>query len=165
MLDRVREAMFSILHDRVDDASVLDLFAGSGSLGLEALSRGAKDALFIEQDRKALAVLKKNIVDLGLTDYARAVGSDALSPLSWGTSADLIFMDPPYPFLRGGSTRSKVFDAMKTIGQTILSPDGIAIFHAPRREVREAEFGSDLVATPRDYGSSTIWLLERVSKA
>ena len=160
MLDRVREAMFSILHDRVEAARVLDLFAGSGSLGLEALSRGASTACFIEQDRKALSVLKQNIASLRLGDRARAIGSDALSSLSWGDGADLVFMDPPYPLLRSGVTRAKVFDATQALGAQILSADGIAIFHAPRREVRESEFGKHLIATPRDYGTSTIWLLE-----
>ncbi len=162
MLDRVRESVFSVLHQRLEGARVLDLFAGSGSLGLEALSRGAENALFIEQDRGALAVLKKNIAELGLEEWARAVGGDALSPLSWGEGADVILMDPPYPLLRAGTTRGKVFEATRELGRKILSPDGVILFHAPRGEVREREFGEELAASNREYGTSAIWFLEHL---
>jgi len=160
MLDRVRESVFSILHERLDNASVLDLFAGSGSLGLEALSRGAASALFVEQDRRALAVLKKNIADLGLGEWAKAVGGNALSSLSWGEPADVIFMDPPYPLLRSGTTRRKVFEATQELGRSILAEDGVIVFHAPRSEVRESEFGDGLSGEARDYGTSAIWFLK-----
>jgi len=160
MLDRVRESVFSILHERLDGASVLDLFAGSGSLGLEALSRGASSAHFVEQDRRALAVLKKNIADLGLGEWAKAVGGDALSSLSWGEAADVILMDPPYPLLRSGTTRRAVFEATQKLGRSILSEEGVIVFHAPRGEVRESEFGDGLDAETREYGTSAIWFLE-----
>jgi len=162
MLDRVRESVFSILHERLEGTRVLDLFAGSGSLGLEALSRGAASALFVEQDRRALAVLKQNIATLRLEEFAKAVGTDALSPLSWGESADVILLDPPYPLLRGGSTRGKVFEATRELGRKVLSEDGVIVFHAPRGEVRESEFGDALEASSREYGTSAIWFLEQV---
>ncbi|MGK6320348.1 16S rRNA (guanine(966)-N(2))-methyltransferase RsmD [Sphingomonas sp. DT-204] len=96
--DRTREALFSMLASRLgsfDGLAVADLFAGSGALGLEALSRGAATCLFVEQDRKALEVLKANIAKLG----ARETDVRATSVLSLGHAPaplDLILMDPPY---------------------------------------------------------------------
>ncbi len=96
--DRVRESWFSILGPAVRDASVLDLFAGSGALGLEALSRGAASAVFVERSRKALQALQANVEALGAGDRARIVGADAIafvSNLPPG-AFDLALADPPY---------------------------------------------------------------------
>jgi 16S rRNA (guanine966-N2)-methyltransferase len=96
--DRVREALFSILGDVVQDARVLDLFAGSGALGLEALSRGAKFALFIEDDAGARAAIRRNVEALGLTGASKIWRRDATKLGEAGTLApfELVFCDPPY---------------------------------------------------------------------
>jgi 16S rRNA (guanine966-N2)-methyltransferase len=92
--DRVREALFSMLGD-VSDARVLDLYAGSGALGIEALSRGAGSAVFVERDPRAAAVLEHNLGSLGLEQ--RVVREDALRFLARGEGTfDLVFCDPPY---------------------------------------------------------------------
>src|SRR5215208_7039866 len=95
--DRVREALFSILGARVDGARVLDLFAGSGALGLEALSRGAAGVTFVERAPAALRVLRANLAALGAD--AEIVPSDALRWLGAASAAsrqyDLVFLDPP----------------------------------------------------------------------
>lgn len=102
--DRVREAIFNSLHsgDLVVDAAVLDLFAGSGALGIEALSRGAAHATFVESDRAALATLRANIQRCGLTDRATVVASSAERFLDRsavvGRPFDLALLDPPYAF-------------------------------------------------------------------
>lgn len=98
--DRVREALFSALGP-LDGARVLDLFAGSGALGLEALSRGAAHALFVEQDRRALAVVRGNLAALGIgEDAAEVRGGDARAALRTARARDdhydLVFLDPPY---------------------------------------------------------------------
>ena len=97
--DRVREALFNVLSARIDlhDASVLDLYAGSGALGLEALSRGAGRAVFVESDRKAAAVIGQNIEALGVTGATLRRGTVA-SVLAAGAEGpfDLVFADPPY---------------------------------------------------------------------
>ena len=95
--DKVREAWLSMVHPYVLDARVLDLFAGSGALGLEALSRGAKSVDFIESDRKSLANLEKNIAALGAS-ASTVHRTDVLRFLARLTSAqyDLAFADPPY---------------------------------------------------------------------
>ncbi|PIE32786.1 MAG: 16S rRNA (guanine(966)-N(2))-methyltransferase RsmD [Ilumatobacter coccineus] len=96
--DRVREAIFNALGSLgiLEDAVVADLFAGSGALGIEALSRGADRCTFVERDRSALKVLGGNLAALGLDDRSRVVAGDAL--LAAGTDADIVIADPPYTF-------------------------------------------------------------------
>ncbi len=97
--DKVREAVFNALGslDLVRDAVVADLYAGSGALGIEALSRGAAEVIFVERDRAALRVLRDNLDRLELTDRARVQQGDALA-LAGRVSADLVVADPPYDF-------------------------------------------------------------------
>ncbi len=97
--DRVREALFSILDDVAGDR-VLDLFAGSGALGIEALSRGAAGATFVERSPRALDALRANVADLGLRGRARVVEGDALAALRAPGNYDLVFLDPPYAAAR-----------------------------------------------------------------
>jgi 16S rRNA (guanine966-N2)-methyltransferase len=98
--DRVREAIFSILGPSVLAARVLDLFAGTGALGLEALSRGALEAVFIDQSLEAVRLIRSNIASLGVQERVRVIhGSvnQAIQRLAGeGKTFDLIFMDPPY---------------------------------------------------------------------
>lgn len=100
--DRVREAMFNSLYSlgAITDAVVLDLFAGSGALGIEALSRGAASAVFVENDRLALAVLRENLDSLGLAGRAKVVPADASVFLARAEPYDLLLLDPPYSFDR-----------------------------------------------------------------
>jgi 16S rRNA (guanine966-N2)-methyltransferase len=102
--DRVRESLFNLLaHGGYGDpppprdAHVLDVFAGTGALGLEALSRGAASAVFVEKGAKALALLRENVARLGAGDRASIIARDALRPGDHaGTPCDLVFLDPPY---------------------------------------------------------------------
>ncbi len=98
--DRVREAMFNSLYSlgAITDAVVLDLFAGSGALGIEALSRGAARVMFVENDRQALTVLRENLASLGLQDQATVVPADATTFLAHVEPYDLLLLDPPYSF-------------------------------------------------------------------
>lgn len=102
--DRTKEALFSILQPELRQASVLDLFAGSGSLGIEALSRGAATATFIERDGKALTALDRNLRTTGLHDQATVVRGDAATVLAGappGAPFDIVLVDPPYDIDRG----------------------------------------------------------------
>jgi 16S rRNA (guanine966-N2)-methyltransferase len=96
--DRVRESLFNVLASRIDfkGASVLDLFAGSGALGLEALSRGATSAVFVESDQRAAAVIAKNIASLGVAADVRRGPVAAVLAGGADGSVDLVFADPPY---------------------------------------------------------------------
>ncbi|MEZ5218786.1 MAG: 16S rRNA (guanine(966)-N(2))-methyltransferase RsmD [Ilumatobacteraceae bacterium] len=98
--DRVREAVFNALGslDLLVDAQVADLFAGSGALGIEALSRGAAHCWFVEKDRRAIAVLRRNLADLGLEAQATVVPADAATWVRGMPAVDLVLADPPYQF-------------------------------------------------------------------
>lgn len=98
--DRVREAVFNSLHSlgAVEGASVVDLFAGSGALGIEALSRGAEAVTFVDNDRRALDVVRSNLAATGMADRASVVQADAASWLAGAgrIHVDLALLDPPY---------------------------------------------------------------------
>ena len=102
--DRAREALFNILSHgefaaagiAFAEAAVLDAFAGTGAFGLEALSRGASEAVFIENDREALAALRRNIADLGETARSRVIAGDATRPPRAPIACAVAFLDPPY---------------------------------------------------------------------
>jgi 16S rRNA (guanine966-N2)-methyltransferase len=98
--DKARQATFNALGSMgvIDGAVVVDVFAGSGAMGIEALSRGAARCTFIESDREALAVLEANVDHLGLRDRSVVVRGDALSRLDAITDATLAIIDPPYEF-------------------------------------------------------------------
>ena len=129
--DRVRLAVFSSLADRVPGARVLDLFAGTGAYGLEALSRGAAAATWVENDRRVLAVLRENVEALCGPDApggrgAAVVAADALRFLarSGGDAPyDLIFADPPYD--RDGGWLKKILSALT--GRSILKSSGLLV--------------------------------------
>jgi 16S rRNA (guanine966-N2)-methyltransferase len=162
MLDRVREALFSSLGQRVDGARVLDLFAGTGSLGLESLSRGAASARLVESDRTALAALRTNVATLRLEERADVVAGDALEPTCWGEGAryDLVFFDPPYPLLAAAHTRASLLGVLGALLDERLEPGGCVVFHTPRGGF----LASELAPTPphrlREYGTNALWTLE-----
>lgn len=111
-LDRVREALFSILGGECQDLNVLDLFAGSGSLGLEAFSRGAKKVVFVEKDTAAYAVLNQNVQKMkDETEVITCIQKDALMYLKQTTQQfDLVFLDPPYD----NAVLNRVLEALQT---------------------------------------------------
>ncbi len=165
MLDRVREAVFSSLGERVVDACVLDLFSGSGSLGLEALSRGAASARFVERGREALTALRENIATLKLEERAELLSCDALSARARTAPSeresawiDLVFLDPPYPMIEG-EERAQVLELIQTLRAESLAEDGVIILHAPKRALNAEEFGTEITAAERTYGSTAIWYL------
>ncbi len=98
--DRVREALFNSLtaHGLVEDAVVVDLYAGSGALGIEALSRGAARCTFVERDRAALKALRDNIAALKIADRCTVVTSDVLAWVPAARGFDIALVDPPYAF-------------------------------------------------------------------
>jgi 16S rRNA (guanine966-N2)-methyltransferase len=134
--DRAREALFDILsHGRLAaegvpfaEEVVLDAFAGTGALGLEALSRGAAEAVFFEQSAEARAVLRKNVASLGESDRARIVPYDATRPPRAALQCAVVFIDPPY---RSGLAASALA-AIEAAGW--LSPDALAVIEIRARE-------------------------------
>jgi 16S rRNA (guanine966-N2)-methyltransferase len=150
---RAKEAVFSSLHARVGGAAVLDLFAGSGSLGLEALSRGANSVVFVEQDRDAATVIAANVdaVGLGGTIVRRDVEAFLKSD---GGIYDLVFVDPPYAF----ADREVVKILALITGR--LANHGTVVLH--RRFGGTAPESDNLQCTDRKrYGDSEIWIFEK----
>lgn len=98
--DRIKETLFNMINNDVYGASFLDLFAGSGGIGIEALSRGAKDAVFIDNGAKQIACIRENLKTTKLEDKALVINSDVISGLKMlernGRIFDLVFLDPPY---------------------------------------------------------------------
>jgi len=111
--DRVRETLFSMLASRIgsfEDLRVADLFAGSGAIGLEALSRGAAFACFVEQDRRAVEAIRANLASLGLENRSQLLARSALA-LPPAEPFDLIFADPPYATGSGSAVVSELVRA------------------------------------------------------
>jgi len=144
--DRARAGLFDWLGARVDGARVLDLFAGTGALGIEALSRGAREAVFVERARGALRVLARNLEELGLQERARVVEADlarGLRPLAAKLGAfGLVLADPPYD---SGSRERLLRDESL---ESVLEPDGVVVIERSAR----SEAGSP-VARLRLYGT------------
>ena len=154
MLDRVREAVFSTLQPWLRDAVVLDLFAGSGSLGLEALSRGARTVRFVERGAPALTALRKNVEALRVGDRVDVVVADALKPTSWLPSVDVALLDPPYALIE--ESRARVLAALAALVASHLASDGIAVLHVPRGALAAEEL-APARARVRRYGTNDLW--------
>lgn len=157
--DRVRQSLFNILEARIDldDLIVLDLCAGSGALGIEALSRGASRCDFVEKSRRTAGLIDKNIAALGLATETRVIVDDALRFLKreeGRVSYDLILSDPPYmaPFLN---------ELLRTAAG-LLAPDGILLLeHSP--EVRLIPLPNLEEVVDRTFGNTSVSLFRRPS--
>ena len=144
--DRIREATFNLIGP-VEDASVLDLFAGSGAMGLEALSRGAKRAVFVERDRNACRAIERNLEKLRLTG-ARIVCGDALRFLATEqTQYDLVLVDPPYQSFSALQTTLALYLPR------VLAGDGLLVVETADEERPELPL---VERTSRRYGSARI---------
>jgi 16S rRNA (guanine966-N2)-methyltransferase len=153
--DRVREALFSMLASRIGSFEGLraaDLYAGSGALGLEALSRGAAFAVFVEADGSAQAAIKTNAAKLGVAERVRILGGSALA-LPRSDPFDLIFADPPYTPGSGSGIVKAVSDA------DWLAAGGWMSVETDRRD--PVEPGSYEIEVEREIGRTRITLLRR----
>lgn len=154
--DKVREAVFSMLMHYVEDARVLDLFAGTGSLGIEALSRGASRCVFADHSRESIALVRHNLRLCGLEDRSEIRSGDFEAILSALTGQyDLIFLDPPY---REGLLRR----CLEIIRQReLLSPDGIIAAERGSREPAPDPEPFFRVLKEKKYGSIAVTLLTK----
>lgn len=154
--DRTREALFSMLTSRVgnfEGMNVADLFAGSGALGLEALSRGAAHCLFVEQDKAALDALKTNIAKLGAAPRSKIAAQSVLTLGPATAPCDVILMDPPY----NNSAGAVALDKLTRLGW--IGPATWVSIETARGDVIEvAGFEPD---TMRDIGKARLHLFQR----
>ncbi len=138
MLDRVKESLFNILRDSVDDTRVLDLFSGSGSLGIEALSRGACSCVFVERSVKLARLTEENLAlcNMEAERFRIIRGSvyalPSVSPLESMAPAGLVFLDPPYAMTRDAAMRAELFSLLERLqGGWISAQALIVLHHAP----------------------------------
>ena len=159
--DKVREAVFAILGPPPPAAQVLDLFAGSGAMAIEALSRGAAAATLVESARGALATLRANLTELGVADRATVVATDVLGflraapkgpPFTW------VFIDPPYASTLGA-------DSLALLGAPTstdrLAPDAIIAIEHDRRQVPPDAAGNLVRTDQRRYGDTHVSFYRR----
>ena len=154
MGERIRGSMFNIIGSEIEDAAVLDAFAGSGSLGLEALSRGAKHATFIERDRVAQNVIGSNIKTLGVEDETKLIKAPVSGWLETTKEQyDIIFADPPYHDLQ-----------LSTVGRLtkVLKPNGLMVLSYTGKGEVPTESGV-VVVDNRVYGDAVLAFYRRES--
>jgi 16S rRNA (guanine966-N2)-methyltransferase len=158
--DRVKQSLFDILSPQIEGAKVYDIFAGTGSMGLECLSRGAAHATFFEADRGALSALKKNIETLKVTDCSRVIPGDLFRwferlPVE-KNSIDLAFLDPPYRYLN--EQPAALVQLAANLAEHVKA-DGIVVFR------HDAKDELSLPALPpfdrREYGSMILEFLKK----
>jgi len=148
-LDRVKEPLFSIIQNHIQDANVLDLFAGSGALGIEALSRGSKHCTFCDKSHKSIQMLKENIKKTRMEEKSTILNIDYKKCLEGlNEKFDIIFIDPPYKQDIGVKAIEKIIDLK------ILSEDGIIILETDEeeRELEELKNVEVEVYDKRKYG-------------
>jgi 16S rRNA (guanine(966)-N(2))-methyltransferase RsmD len=126
--DKLRETLFDILGPSVAGVVFLDAYAGTGAVGIEALSRGARQAVFIEKDRKAANLIQSNLASLGIEKRARVIVGSAVLHLG-GIAADIVFVDPPYP---------KEREYQAALDALAAEPTGLVVVqHSKRLELAE----------------------------
>jgi 16S rRNA (guanine(966)-N(2))-methyltransferase RsmD len=151
--DRVRESLFSVLAPSIDGARVLDLFAGSGALGIEALSRGAGSAVFVDRSHKAIQAIRANLTALGIEAEVRPIEARAaLRTASARREAyDLVFLDPPYR--RAGELGRELSEGLTAV----LAPGARVVTESDRRLPLELDLP---LSDERRYGDTVIRIHE-----
>ena len=147
--DRVKEAMFSIVQFQLEGRRVLDLFAGSGQLGIEALSRGAAQAVFVDASRDSIEIVKKNLNHTGLAKNARVVGSNFAAYLRGKTEPfDIAFLDPPY--------RKGLVQQALPLTAAVMNPGGVILCESPCEEDLSGLGGDFILRKEYCYGKIKI---------
>jgi 16S rRNA (guanine966-N2)-methyltransferase len=155
--DRVRESIFNILGDRVPNALVLDLFAGTGAMGIEALSRGAESVLFADNDKRALTALEKNVKACSLESRAKIIKWNILKNLnitrSFQHTFNLVFIDPPY-------NQNLIEPTLLNLGKSQCIENGacVAIEHSPQEPIPEKDERFK-ISNQRRYGKTLVSFL------
>lgn len=165
MLDRVKESLFNIIRHALPAVQVLDLFSGSGSLGLEALSRGAERCVFVEQDPRLVRLTMENARKCRLADRCEFLEGDVLelpqrAPPASGLPAGLVFVDPPYVSVDDPNRRAELFAAVEGLAGTWIREGAVVVLH--HRPIPYAVWPADRL-TERDkriYGQSQLTFLE-----
>ena len=155
--DKVKEAMFSILIPYLEDAYCCDLFAGTGSLGLEALSRGARFCQFSDKEREAVSIIKTNIDKCNAKEYSRLLHGDYMKALKkLEEKVDVFFVDPPYK----ENLYIKCLTAIDTLD--LLNDDGIIIVEHEKSESMPDNIGNLVKRKERNYGRTVLSIFGKI---
>ncbi len=149
-MDRVKESLFASIQDYIKGSTVLDLFAGSGQLGIEAISNGAKQAYFIDNNNEVIKVLKQNISNLKIEDNAKIVLSDWKRFLNeCNMKFDLIFVDPPYDY----DVYEKILNKVSELG--LLNKDGLIILEHSNLKFKD-KYNNLTLYKEKKYGNKSV---------
>ncbi len=159
MRDPVRSALFSILDDFVEGSRFLDLFAGTGSVGIEALSRGASFAVFVDRGREAVEIIERNLQELGLISRAEIVQDDVFRALERlrrrGERFDLAFVGPPYG-------QNLAHHTLERLGElSLLRDDAVVVTEVFKKERLEDRYGALELVDERTYGDNVLKFYRR----
>lgn len=158
IMDRVKEALFSIIGDTIQGAAFLDLYAGTGSVGIEALSRGADHAVFVETARPAIKAIQDNLEITGLADYAEIVRQDVRDFLRReATEAfEYVYIAPP-------QYHGLWLDTLLLLDShpDHVQPDGVAIVQIDPQEKQDVSLKVLVPTDERRYGNTLLWFFER----
>jgi 16S rRNA (guanine966-N2)-methyltransferase len=158
--DKLRETLFNILAPRIEGARVLDAYAGTGAVGLEALSRGAADVVFIDRDRRATGLVRKNLTRCGVERrYTILCGeiAEALGRLDSGARFDLIFLDPPYD-------HPPTLDVLDALARR-LEPSGLMVLERATRGAVDVPAEFERVRDVKSGDSTLTFLARRLDVA
>lgn len=160
---RMRNSLFNILGPGIGGLRCLDLFAGTGALGLEALSRGAEFAVFVENNRRCYDVLQQNIDKLRFNDRAQTLFMDAFNILAHSPGlkqTDIIFVDPPYKYYTDERVRLKLFRLLDDMAAGMLAAGGRVIVEHQVKGFSGAEFERLKLYDTREYGQTVLSFLQ-----
>ncbi|MBI4060881.1 MAG: 16S rRNA (guanine(966)-N(2))-methyltransferase RsmD [Elusimicrobia bacterium] len=165
---RIKKSVFDILRPRLGGARVLDLYAGTGAVGIEALSRGASSAFFVDADKRCLAVIEENLKRLGLAAKGRACYGDILQDLSWISyragvpDFDLIYIGPPYRTEDNKMLAYSTPTLARVAEANLLAPGGWALLQRYKKEKVELPGGYEKFREER-YGDTDVEFIRRAA--
>ena len=152
-MDRVKESLFATINDYLKDSVVLDLFAGSGQLGIEAISNGSKLCYFIDNNKEVIKVLNKNINNLNIKNNSKVILSDWKKFLNDcynnNIKFDIIFVDPPYDYL----VYEKILDKVSNLN--LLNPNGIIILEHHNLKLKD-RYNNLILYKEKKYGNKSV---------
>lgn len=148
--ERVKESVFSALQFEIEGRAVLDLFAGSGQMGLEALSRGAISCVFTDSSKEACGIVRENVKNTRLTDRARIVNGEALAfCASCNDRFDVVFLDPPY--------RAGLLPTVLPLLGRLMREGGVAVCETDAGTALEEVYGPLRLEKQKRYGKTLVW--------
>jgi len=158
--DRVKESIFDVLYkyNLIEERFVADLFCGTGSFGLEALSRGAKEAVFVDQDRRAIEILRNNIAKANFVSQSKVVCGNAFkigAPIGVGRKCSLVFVDPPYELSKDMGSRSRLAELLKILAEQITE-DGLVVVRTEKRVNLLDSYGSLKIIDKRIWSTMAV---------